>query len=242
MSGQVGSSARRRLKKEKRQRLTLQEILEQVMTTLRANGYPVRFAEEIPDAMKAAFSGAQAQETPHPQVVYEVPFRLDVQVHMGDDNDQDLFDEIDEEFRVIDVPTGAPRSEPQKMLQDQGEIDQMMLDEFNRKQAALLERIEVQGVNYRNSPGPAQGARMAPHPSIAPTPASSPAPTAPPPTPGAPRAAVRGPAPPSDSSEIGGRINPHTGLSVEEQRKIMERVLGKRPTPPPPGVPNTLKP
>jgi hypothetical protein len=59
-------------------------------------------------------------------------------------------------------PQGNTRtsSEPPPMDPDQ------MRAQFEAKQAKMMERVATQGVRYSHGAGPAQGQRMAPHPSI----------------------------------------------------------------------------
>lgn len=238
MSGQKGFSNRRRLKKEVRMRKTAQEILEQTVALLRANGYAIHFPEQIPEILQQAFGPAKLHTAP----TLAPPMGLEET--LDDDMDGLFDDEIIEnlEFPVIDM-TGSSTPPSRMLAEHLPDLSGDLLEEYQRRQRAMIERIETEGVHYRNSPGPAEGRTLTADPSVRPRTAPAPSPAPVRGSPAGPRAAARGPNEPTATVENNGeRVNPHTGLTPTEARQKLERALGRSFPPPSAGAPNTLKP
>lgn len=122
-----------------------------------------------------------------------------------------------------------------------------MLAEVQAGQARMMKRVATQGVKYGGGmPSPAAGKKLVPHPST-------------------PRKLIEATSPPPTEDELDGmdlgvpgfgeelveaeegqdyapgdeRVDPKTGQTIGEKRRIMQQILGRPITPPTPGIPNT---
>jgi hypothetical protein len=205
-------NAARKYKKEKRARMTMETILLEVLRMLRERGYQITDTQEIPSALAHALSG-------HPIASTVPALEPDLVIDSPED---DLLSDLNG-LEVGDVPG--------RLIEEK--IPEDYLEQWKAAQNRLVERVATEGIHYANQSGPAEGKRLAPHPSI---PAAKPTSTttAPDPAGWVPDKDGGG----TDDSE---RVNPRTGLTLNQARELIARATGRRPEPPSGGMPNRLR-
>lgn len=105
-----------------------------------------------------------------------------------------------------------------------------MLRAYQEKNQRMFERVSKKGISYGRggANSPYQGVKIQPHESMQ------------------VGSGEEGSEDESESEDVeippsGGRVNPKTGMSLEQQRSIMGKVLGREVKPPKDGMPNLLK-
>lgn len=229
-----GANGARKAKKEKRMRMEHQSVTSQLVNLARAHGFSVNDHKDLP----RIFQEILASATPRPSA--PPPLEPDQFFFMADQPAELAFPDDPDEihanaFAEIKDTVTQPIAHEAPVISDE------FIEIYESKNQEMIERVTTQGIQYKGNPGPSAGKRLAPHPS-----ASKVMPgLALPDDPELPT--ITGPAETEESQEdnqtpADGRRNPKTGMSLEEQRKIIERVTGVRPKAPKAGPPNTLKP
>lgn len=121
---------------------------------------------------------------------------------------------------------GEAKSEPEEgMALDQED----MLRAYQEKNQRMFERVSKKGISYGRGGGPYEGVKIQPHESMQMENA------------GEEEEEGSEEEPETRPPPSGGRVNPKTGMSLEQQRSIMGKVLGREVRPPKDGMPNLLK-
>jgi hypothetical protein len=265
MPGQHGGNAKRKFKKLLREQGNSTSALTQIMNVLRHYGYKVDMPEEVPNLLNQIFSTiargtppAQSsspqypttQNPPHPQ---DFP-TLDLEeVDEGDeipDPTESSWNPQTTETTPGSIHASTQATPPNPAPPPAG-IDPSMIELFQQRQQQMLDRIAQTGIRHRGggAPHPSEGQKLDIHPAVQPKapistgPSAMPKPTTTSKTPVVPLPTLpEGEFEEDQNFDPSSRVNPFTGLSIEEQRAIIEKATGKKPEPPKPGRPNTLKP
>jgi hypothetical protein len=249
-----GANGRTKFKKEKRKRMEIEGVTSTLMQICRQNGIQVTSPQELPEILRGVLAqGAPTMQATGtdgvslaPDAVHQAPTHLHVTFELGGPPETDW---------DLEEPGAQPRTAPPQ-LPEQFDIGPEMMERYEEGQRDMIDRVAREGVRYKNSPNPeVEGRRMSVHPSAAPKPSRRPAP--------------RHNDEPvfdlgsndlmepvsdfdlSDPDELSGnddlagpndgRVNAKTGLSLEQQRRIIAKATGQVPVPPEGGMPNTLK-
>lgn len=127
---------------------------------------------------------------------------------------------------------GEPEQEPEEEMASPAQED--MLRAYQEKNQRMFERVSKKGISYGRGGGnsPYEGVKIQPHESMK--------------VRSEEEEEEEGFEEEPESGEVpsgpsGGRVNPKTGMSLEQQRSIMGKILGREVKPPKDGMPNLLK-
>ena len=220
-----GSNSKRKYRKERQRRMNAEEVLLQCEQVLQRFGQSYSLQEDIPkilfSLLQESQTGVVTTATPRKQVQtsrVEIAFEF----AMPDEN------EFEDEPLIIEASSSGAKEIEEKLPDD-------VLAQWQAAQDRLLNRVETQGIHYKNNAGPSTGKKLSIHPEapiLSHRTEEIPSPGDDEPVTGSFEDVVGAP---------GERRNPKTGLTPSEARKILEGALGRKIEAPTPGPRNTLK-
>lgn len=228
----------RRLKKLRRTTAETTEVIEKLVQMCGAYGRPIEFVHQLPEVFEAALRGSNGRVQPVQRAnAKEVLDLIDTRqgartTHIGmKEENLDLYQDLRNEFEE------ELEWEPEKPKLPGPGVPQEILDSYEDATARMLERVERDGVRYSSggAPSPAEGKRLRADPNSTPKRVLE------------KTGKAKNEAEEDDLFDFeneeeeppinSGRVNPKTGMALEESRRIIEKITGKAPKPPGGGMP-----